>query len=183
LRFRVVNEDLKHAEHGIENHLPVKLEKKPGEKKRRGPTALNLNSICSPVLPPMIWARTLEPEVATWLDEQEKLLLFWYRHRAKRDYAAQGWKRGSIFTDFIFTAKADNAEAEFDRVFVVETEGLHLKGNKDTGYKRSVFSLCTEQAERKEWSDCVLSMRGTVMKFEGVDEEEWEKLLTGLLRN
>lgn len=110
-----------------------------------------------------------------------KLLLFWYRNRAKRNYAVQGWKRGRIFADFIFAAKAVGSEAEFDRVFVVEAKGMHLRGNADTDYKRSVFSVCTERAQRKERAECVPTMRGTIMKFEVVDEEEWEKRLRGMV--
>ncbi len=181
LRFMVVTEHLSHAEHGIENRLPVKLEKKPGEKKatRTDGSQFELDLFAHVAADDL--GRTLEPEVATWLDEQEKLLLFWYRNRAKRDYAVQGWRRGRIFADFIFTAKADGAEEEFDRVFVVETKGLHLKGNKDTDYKRSVFAVCSEHAQRKEWADYVPAMRGMVMKFEVVDEDEWEKRLSGML--
>jgi len=181
LRFMVVTEHLTHAKHGIENRLPAKLEKRPGEKKATRTDGSQFELDLFGHVPADDLGRFLEPEVATWLDEQEKLLLFWYRNRSKRDYAVQGWKRGRIFADFIFAAKADEAEAEFDRVFVVETKGLHLKGNADTDYKRSVFTLCSEHAQRKEWAECVPAMRGTVMKFEVVDEDEWEKRLARML--
>jgi type III restriction enzyme len=93
----------------------------------------------------------------------------------------QGSKRGRIFADFIFAAKAEGSEAEFDRVFVVETKSMHLRGNADPDYKRSVLSACTERAKRKEWAECVPAMRGTIMKFEVVDQEEWEKRLTAMI--
>jgi hypothetical protein len=41
--------------------------------------------------------------------------------------------------------------------------------------------VCSEHAQRKEWADYVPAMRGMVMKFEVVDEDEWEKRLSGML--
>ena len=180
LRFMLVAEDLGQS-HGVVNRLPVRLEKRPGGKKATRVDGSQFELDLFNHVPAEELGQRFEPEVATWLDEQEKLLLFWYRNRAKRDYAVQGWRPGRIFADFIFAAKAEGAEAEFDRVFVVETKGLHLRGNKDTDYKRSVFTLCTEHAQRKEWADCVPAMRGSVMRFEVVDEDEWEKRLRGML--
>ena len=70
----------------------------------------------------------LENKVATYLDQQERLF-FWYRNRARKDYYVQGWKRGRIYADFIFTLSPDEPDTSdaFHRVFVVETKGLHLK--------------------------------------------------------
>ena len=124
----------------------------------------------------------LENKVATYLDNQERLF-FWYRNRARHDYFVQGWKRGRIFADFIFTLRPDeaNADDEFHKVFVTETKGLHLKKAADTDYKRSVFDLCNQHAKKKDWAEFVPAMRGKVMRFEVVDEEEWEKRLNELL--
>ena len=67
------------------------------------------------------------------------------------------------------------------QVFVVETKGLHLKNSSDTAYKRCVFNICSEHAAKKDWADFVPAMRQTVVKFEIVDEDEWEKRLNALL--
>jgi type III restriction enzyme len=56
-----------------------------------------------------------------------------------------------------------------------------MKRSADTEYKRSVFDLCNDHAETRDWSEFVPAMRGKVMRFEVVDEEEWEKRLNGLL--
>jgi type III restriction enzyme len=124
----------------------------------------------------------LEHKVATYLDTQERLF-FWYRNRPRRDYFVQGWKRHRIFADFIFTLKPDEPAAgdPFHKVFVTETKGMHMKRSADTEYKRSVFDLCNDHAETRDWSEFVPAMRGKVMRFEVVDEEEWEKRLNGLL--
>ena len=52
----------------------------------------------------------LENKVATYLDRQERLF-FWYRNRARKDYYVQGWKRGRIYADFIFTLRPEEADA------------------------------------------------------------------------
>ena len=124
----------------------------------------------------------LEHRVATFLDQQERLF-FWYRNRARTDYYVQGWKRGRIYADFIFTLKPDAADAAdaYHRVFVIETKGLHLQEAADTAYKRSVFDLCSRHATRRDWAEFVPAMRGKSMRFEVVDEAEWQRRLTELL--
>ena len=83
MRFILVAEDL-----GM-NRLPTKLEKKAGERKAtREDGGQFVLSLFDHV--PADELNELELKVATYLDEQEQLLLFWYRNRAKRDYAVQG---------------------------------------------------------------------------------------------
>jgi type III restriction enzyme len=175
MRFILVGENL-----GF-NRLPTKLEKKPGERKAtREDGGQFVLSLFDHV--PADEMNEYEQKVATYLDEQEPLLQFWYRNRVRRDYAVQGWKRGRIFADFIFTTKDVESAAEFDRVFVVETKGLHLKRFTDTDYKRAMFALCNDHAQHAEWSALVPAMRGAVMRFEVVDEDEWRIRLNTLLQ-
>ena len=124
----------------------------------------------------------LENKVATYLDRQERLF-FWYRNRARRDYYVQGWKPRRIYADFIVTLMPDepDAEDEYHRVFVLETKGVHLKGSEDTAYKRSVFDLCSRHARKTDWSEFVPAMRNKVVRFEVVDEEEWQQRLNAML--
>jgi len=124
----------------------------------------------------------LETSVATYLDRQERLF-FWYRNRPRKDYFVQGWKRGRIYADFVVTLSADepNSQDPFHQVFVMETKGMHLKRTEDTSYKRSVFDLCSEQARKTDWADFVPAMKHKVMRFEVVDEEEWENRLNSML--
>lgn len=174
MRFMVVMDEL-----GL-NRLPRKITGKPGQKKANredgGQFTLSLFEFM-----PEDDLNGLENKVATYLDKQERLF-FWYRNRSRYDYYVQGWKRHRIFADFIFTLKPDeaNAKDQFHKVFVTETKGLHLKRTEDTEYKRSVFQLCNLHAKEKDWADFVPAMRGKVMRFEVVDEEEWEKRLNEL---
>ena len=174
MRFLVVTKDMDF------NQLPAKIDTAPGKQANRedgGQYLLNL------------FDRTnedelngLENKVATYLDQQERLF-FWYHNRARRDYYVQGWKRGRIYADFIFTLRADEpgVEDEYHQVFVVETKGLHLKQSSDTDYKRSVFDICSEHAARTDWAEFVPAMRDKVMRFEIVDEDEWQNRLNSML--
>ena len=174
MRFLVVMDDLKL------NRLPRTIDTTMGKQANRedgGQYLLNL------------FERTnedelngLENKVATYLDRQERLF-FWYRNRARKDYYVQGWKRGRIYADFIFTLRPDEADAgdEFHQVFVVETKGIHIKQYGDTDYKRSVFDICTEHASKKDWAEFVPAMRNKIMRFEIVDEDEWEQRLNAML--
>ena len=125
---------------------------------------------------------SLESKVATYLDRQERLF-FWYRNRVRKDYYVQGWKRGRIYADFIVTLRPDEPDAEdaFHQVYVLETKGIHLKASADTDYKRSVFDLCTQYARKTDWAEFVPAMRDKVMRFEVVDEDEWEQKLNVML--
>ena len=123
----------------------------------------------------------LENKVATCLDKQARLF-FWYRNRARRDYFVQGWKPRRIYADFVFTLEPDDPDSddEFHQVFVMETKGVHLKQFEDTDYKRSVFDICTEHARRTDWAKFVPAMQSKSMRFEIVDEDEWEQKLNAM---
>jgi type III restriction enzyme len=175
MRFMVVTDDF-----GF-NRLPRKITAQPGQKKanREDGNQFEL-SLFDFVAEDDL--NGLENKVATYLDKQEQLF-FWYRNRVRHDYFVQGWKRGRIFADFIFALTSDDSKSEdgFHKVFVTETKGIHLKKTADTDYKRSVFDVCNEHAKKTEWSELVPAMRSKVMRFEVVDEEEWEKRLNELL--
>lgn len=129
-----------------------------------------------------------ERSVATFLDTQTQLY-FWYRNRSRHDYFVQGWKPNRIYADFIFTTPRDvEDEPEIDRVFVLEMKGKHLAGVKDaeekltdTGYKRDVFTTCTNLCKEKKWSELVPFMQDKAMRFEVVDEEGWKARLSQLV--
>ena len=175
MRFTVVTEDL-----GF-NRLPREHTAQQGQKKatRQDGNQFVLSLFDFVAEDEM---NELENKVATYLDRQERLF-FWYRNRSRLGYYVQGWKRHRIFADFVFTLKPDEPGAgdPFHRVFVTETKGLHLKKSSDTDYKRTVFDLCNSNAKAKDWDQFVPAMRNKVVRFEVVDEEEWEKRLNSIL--
>lgn len=124
----------------------------------------------------------LENAVATYLDTQARLF-FWYRNRARKDYYVQAWKPRKIYADFIVTLRNGESvpDDDFHQVFVLETKGMHLEGSEDTNYKRSVFDICNEHAHKAKWAEFVPAMQDKRLRFEVVDEKEWEARLNDLL--
>ena len=174
MRFIVVTDDLEF------NRLPSTIETAQGRQANREDGSQYEQSLFDLIYEDDL--NGLENKVATYLDQQERLF-FWYRNRARKDYYVQGWKRGKIYADFIFTLRSDEPDTndEFHRVFVVETKGLHLKEAADTVYKRCVFDICSEHAAKRDWAEFVPAMRGRVVNFEVVDEDEWEKRLNAMI--
>ena len=174
MRFLVVADDLQ------PHRLPSKIEvprTKRANREDGSPYQRNLFDVTTEDD-----LNQFENKVATYLDQQARLF-FWYRNRTRKDYFVQGWKPRRIYADFIVTLRdADSGPDDaFDQVFVVETKGVHLKGAEDTEYKRSVFDICSEHARRADWAEFAPAMRRKVMRFEVVDEEEWQGRLNGML--
>jgi len=120
-----------------------------------------------------------EPErrIAWYLDDQDKLL-FWYRNIPKHDYGVQGWRKHRVFADFIFTDKS-NANG-FNRVFVVETKGIHLKDNDKTTYLKNLFNLCNDRAREMTLTDLGMKLEAKDISFLVVDESEWQDRFNAL---
>jgi type III restriction enzyme len=173
MRFMIVTEDL-----GF-NRLPKSKEIRKGTRRaNRQDGSQLLMSLFESV--PEEEMGDWENKIASFLDEQERLF-FWYRNLDRKDYYVQGWKRGKIFADFIFTLTEDQGKEDYHRAFVLETKGQHLKGNVDTEYKRSVFDICNQNAKKADWNSLVPAMKNKVLRYEIVDEDEWEKRLSSLI--
>ena len=174
MRFLVVAEDLDF------NRLPTEIEApraKPANREDGFPYQHNLFDVTTEDD-----LNQFENKVATYLDQQARLF-FWYRNRARKDYYVQGWRPRKIYADFIVALRGDEPGAgdDFHQVFVVETKGVHLKASEDTEYKRSVFDICSDHARKADWAEFVPAMRTKVVRFEVVDEEEWQSRLNGML--
>lgn len=123
-----------------------------------------------------------EHSVAIYLDRQEKLL-WWYRNRARQDYHIQGWRKNKIYPDFI-AAEADASDrSEYDKVFVLETKGIHLKGNDDTKYKENVFDLCNRLGAKTEWKELSNKFPGHDLEFQVIFEDEWQNKINQLFQS
>ena len=174
MRFLVVAENLDF------NRLPAKIDVPKARRANRedgSPYQGNLFDVTTEDD-----LNQLENKVATYLDQQARLF-FWYRNRVRKDYYVQGWKPRRIYADFIVTLRGDDAGEDdgFHEVFVVETKGVHLKASEDTEYKRSVFDICSEHARKADWAEFAPAMRSKAMRFEVVDEDEWQARLNGML--
>ncbi|MCY3950962.1 MAG: DEAD/DEAH box helicase family protein [bacterium] len=174
MRFLVVAEDLAF------NRLPAEIEVPKAKQANRtdgAPYQQNLFDVTAEDD-----LNGLENKVATYLDQQARLF-FWYRNRARKDYYVQGWKPRRIYADFIVALRDDEpgGDDDFHQVFVVETKGVHLKASEDTEYKRSVVDICSDHARKADWAEFVPAMRTKVMRFEVVDEDEWQARLNRML--
>jgi type III restriction enzyme len=119
-----------------------------------------------------------EQSVAIYLDRQEKLL-WWYRNRSRQDYHIQGWRKNKIFPDFIATSTNSSDDFDYDKVFVLETKGIHLKANEDTKYKENVFKLCNELGAKKPWKELFTDGNHN-FEFQVVFEDEWKNEINRL---
>jgi type III restriction enzyme len=119
-----------------------------------------------------------ERQVAWYLDDQDKLL-FWYRNVPKQDYGVQGWQKHRVYADFIFTDTISNGNG-FNRVFVVETKGIHLKQSEDTDYKKKLFNLCNERSREMTLTELGLKLPAKQMSFLVIAEDEWQQRLNEL---
>ena len=174
MRFLVVTDDLDF------NRLPAEIEVPKAKQANREDGAPYQHNLFDVTTEDDL--NQFENKVATYLDQQARLF-FWYRNRARKDYYVQGWKPRRIYADFIVTLRGDEpaADDDFHQVFVVETKGVHLKASEDTKYKRSVFDICSEHARKADWAEFVPAMRTKVVRFEIVDEDEWQVRLNEML--
>jgi type III restriction enzyme len=121
-----------------------------------------------------------EQSVAIYLDRQEKLL-WWYRNRSRQDYHIQGWRKNKIYPDFIAASINNADDYDYDKVFVLETKGIHLKANDDTRYKENVFDLCNQMGAKKAWKELFNEFPDHDFEFQVVFEDEWKNEINRLV--
>jgi type III restriction enzyme len=114
----------------------------------------------------------MEQSVAIYLDEQEKLL-WWYRNLSRQDYYVQGWKKHKIYPDFIFADTDEKKQEDYNKIYIVETKGLHLK-NEDTDYKKNIFDFCNRLGQQKDWRELNLEFAEKKIEFQVIFEYEWK---------
>jgi type III restriction enzyme len=122
-----------------------------------------------------------EERSVAWYFEKQGRLLWWYRNLSRQDYRLQGWRKNGIYPDFIVSRTSPADKTDFDKVFVVESKGIHLK-NDDTDYKKQVFKLCNKLAEEKSWTELGLEFPERTIVFELIYGDEWQKVLNRLLK-
>ncbi len=113
--------------------------------------------------------------------ETQQRLFFWFRNRSRHDYSIQGWRQHRIYPDFIFTTRDKKTYTDYNRVYVVETKGMHLIDNSKTHYVRKVFDICTRKAKERNWNELGLKMKDKVMGFEVLPENEWQARLNEIV--
>lgn len=114
-----------------------------------------------------------EREVAVYLDGQEALG-WWHRNVARKHYGLQGWRKGAIYPDFIFSVEEGGKTS---KLVALETKGEHLEGFHDTEYKKNVMAFLTEQFDwdnAQPVGEFELETQGARVVCDMVMLDEWE---------
>ena len=125
----------------------------------------------------------LELEVASYLDEQEHLF-FWYRNPVRKGYHVQGWKRSKIFADFILTLARENGDASRPRTTTCSwwrQRGCTSSATPILTTSDPSSKSAPSTPKGRGGMQMVPAMRDKRMRFEVVDQEEWQARLNELL--
>ncbi len=115
----------------------------------------------------------LKKEVAWYLDG-EKAVRWWHRIAVHQDWHLQGWQRNKVYPDFLACVQ-EMGNGRF-RFAVLETKGLHLKGNDDTAYKERLFELLEKcSATGLNVGELKLAIKQTQILFELMLENNWRE--------
>ena len=117
----------------------------------------------------------LEQDVAWYLDS-DKAIRWWHRIAVHQDWHLQGWQRSRVYPDFL-ACLHDAGDGKI-RFTVLETKGLHLKGNDDTVYKQRLFDLLTQHSNTAlSVGELKLGLKEQNMRFEMLLENDWQEKL------
>ena len=120
-----------------------------------------------------------EKDVALWLDSQDQLF-FWYKNAVGKNwYFLQGWRSNKLYPDFISTTRKSDGTYGIDKVFVIESKGMHLVGNSKTSYIEEIFAECNK-VQPKHISELGFEMNSKPVKFEVLHLHDWENKLQAL---
>lgn len=115
----------------------------------------------------------LEKGVAWYLDDHEAIK-WWHRIAVQGEWHLQGWQRNRIYPDFLVCL--DSADGKKLRFSVLESKGLHLKGNDDTAYKSRFFDLLTRHsASAVSAGEVKLGLKKAEVSFDLMLETDWQE--------
>ena len=83
----------------------------------------------------------------------------------------------------VFSNRDQSTLPEFTDVYVLETKGLHLKGNEDTEYKQQLFDLCNSLSKPRPWDEVAQEMAEHEVQFKVIFEDEWRRIINALAAN
>ncbi len=120
-----------------------------------------------------------EKEVALWLDKYEQLFFWMRNYSSKGYYFLQGWKPHKLYPDFISTTRKPDGSYGIDKVFIIESKGLHLIGNEKTTYIEEIFAQCNK-VQPKHISELGFEMNTKPIRFEVLHLHDWQNKLRAL---
>jgi len=124
---------------------------------------------------------SLEKDVAWYLDG-ENAVRWWHKIAVHQDWHLQGWQRNKVYPDFLACVQdLGNGKIRFA---VLETKGLHLKGNDDTTYKERLFELLQRvSANGINVGELKLGVAQKELRFELMLENNWRDRVRRVFNN
>ena len=115
----------------------------------------------------------LEKDFALYLDKNDSIS-WWHKIAAKQQYHLQGWRRQRVYPDFVACRRGDG------KLLVLETKGVHLKGNEDTGYKKRLLETL-EAAYNKALDRGEMRVCEPPAVFRMMFEDRWQEQVSALV--
>ena len=115
----------------------------------------------------------LEKDFALYL-EKGNAIYWWHRIAARPAYSLQGWRRQRVYPDFVICRKDDN------KLLILETKGIHLKGNEDTKYKEKLLDTL-ETTYKTALDRGKLEVREPPAQFRMLFQDTWKEKVNSLL--
>lgn len=117
----------------------------------------------------------LEKDFALYLDERDAIY-WWHRIAAKQAYSLQGWRRQRVYPDFLACRKADGT------LLILETKGIHLKGNEDTAYKKKLLDTL-EKTYSTALERGTMKVNEPPAQFRMMFQNTWKEEINELVSN
>ena len=115
----------------------------------------------------------LEKDFALYLDKNDSIS-WWHKIAAKQQYHLQGWRRQRVYPDFVACRRGDG------KLLILETKGVHLKGNEDTGYKKRLLETL-EAAYNKAIDRGEMKVCEPPAVFRMMFEDRWQEQVRELV--
>ncbi len=115
----------------------------------------------------------LERDFALYLDKSNAIY-WWHKIAARQAYSLQGWRRHRVYPDFVACRK-DNG-----KLLILETKGIHLKGNEDTDYKKKLLETL-EKTYRTALDRGEMMVNEPSATFSMMFEDTWKEQASGLI--
>ncbi|MDE0145047.1 MAG: DEAD/DEAH box helicase family protein [Nitrospira sp.] len=115
----------------------------------------------------------LEMDFALYLDKSNAIS-WWHKIAARQQYHLQGWRRQNVYPDFVACRKGDG------KLLILETKGIHLKGNEDTDYKQKLLETL-EAAYNQAFDRGEMRVCEPPAVFRMMFEDRWKEEVSALV--
>ncbi len=115
----------------------------------------------------------LERDFALYLETSDAIY-WWHKIAARQAYSLQGWRRHRVYPDFVACKKDDG------KLLILETKGMHLKGNEDTTYKQKLLETL-EKTYSTALERGTMEVKEPAATFRMMFEDTWKEKMNKLV--